>query len=1066
MGPLVGATELSKALIEAGNNLLKPHSSTEEILSLLDRFLRYFWDRELVSAVKEIESLLLNVEQDPSVSVQRALIPSMKALVSADLLRNPDSDVRVFVVSCLTEIMRITAPEAPYTDDQMKEIFQVTIEAFGKLADASCHSYRKAEAVLDTVSKVRSSLVMLDLECDDLILEMFRQFLKIISPDHPQVVLLAMETIMITVIDESEEVSTDLLDILLASVKKDSQDVSPMASKLVEKVLSICTCKLQPCIMEALRSTGTSLDMYSPVVFSICQSESATTQPHHVVDDKENEADEKKSKEQVVPSDSLEDKLDLGISRKGNRSKRTARGGTRRANGDDKTRNGNDLKQLLKQGQSESTDAETESGSTRKRGRKPNSLMNPEEGYSFKTSSSKKMQEKEVGNLSLGKLAAKKASSPSKVGQTNQSVVISLSPSSRARTGSRKRSRSKMEETILDVGSLATLTSNKQIPKKEAPDEEDFMESDLEKPDNGIKTAKSSKKEKAQNGSAKTSAKKPHAETKMVKTSEKKVVHSDVKKKNSESRSKDTPTPQSSKNKKKNSRATTPSTKESEQTPKSQPKRKRTAGEEKKNSRATTPSTKESEQTPKSQPKRKRTAGEEVKKNSRATTPLTKESEQTPKSHPKRKRTAGEELESRKKELGEELVGKRVNVWWPLDEEFYEGVIQSYCIRKKTHQVAYSDGDVENLNLKKERWDIIPDSSSVSEIKEIDLPESLTLLDLVRRQKAKKSKNVSMNVELSSSSEVRSSMQKKDSVPNSTKQAKRTKGGLKAVSNEPESREAKNLKSLEELNAESGRRRGRSEKRQKVTQAMNRESEKDCDEKEEPETKGEDSLKFEKESNAELECKRDHQELLEGPNAATETDREELQSTTEPIAEPETDGGDERISVKESNVEPKTDGEEWEAAKEPIAGSKTYGEEHKVAEEPTAEPKNGEESKVVKEPTAELKADGEEHKSLKELNAEPETDGEERKSVREPNAEPETEAKEQESAKEPTADTTCTEKEDMYEEKRHESDRETYTSVSETGKVENEAEEDDQMVVKELEEESDKAEVVTIPGSG
>lgn len=56
----------------------------------------------------------------------------------------------------------------------------MTIEAFGKLADASSRSYRKAEAVLDTVSKVRSSLVMLDLECDDLILEMFRQFLRII----------------------------------------------------------------------------------------------------------------------------------------------------------------------------------------------------------------------------------------------------------------------------------------------------------------------------------------------------------------------------------------------------------------------------------------------------------------------------------------------------------------------------------------------------------------------------------------------------------------------------------------------------------------------------------------------------------------------------------------------------------------------------------------------------------------------------------------------------------------------------------------------------------------------
>lgn len=152
-----------------------------------------------------MESLLLAVEQDPIAEVRNALKPSMQALVSADLLRHPDSDVRVHVVSCLTEIMRITAPEAPYNDDQMKvcvsskvtllsslvlsltwrylvlqEVFEVTVEAFGKLADASCESYKKAEAVLDTVAKVRSSLVMLDLECDELILEMFRQFLKII----------------------------------------------------------------------------------------------------------------------------------------------------------------------------------------------------------------------------------------------------------------------------------------------------------------------------------------------------------------------------------------------------------------------------------------------------------------------------------------------------------------------------------------------------------------------------------------------------------------------------------------------------------------------------------------------------------------------------------------------------------------------------------------------------------------------------------------------------------------------------------------------------------------------
>ncbi|CAH8381143.1 unnamed protein product [Eruca vesicaria subsp. sativa] len=704
----------------------------------------------------------------------------MKALVSAHLLRNRDSDVRVYVVSCLTEIMRITAPEAPYNDDQMKEIFKVIVRAFGKLADTTCHTYEKAVTVLDTVSRVRLSLVMLDLECDDLILKMFRQFLKVIRPDHPESVLLSMEAIMVTVIHGSEEVPMDLLEILLSAVKRESQVVSPMASWLVEKVIISCACKLQPCIMDALKSTGTSLDMYSPVVLATCQGEAET----YI----------------VVKPKQVEGKLDFRLSHKGDMSKSIARCGTQ-AHGDEKVRGGDDLKQLLNQVQSENS-AETESGSTRRRRRKINSLMSPEGGYSFKTLSSKKVQEKEFGDSSLGKLAAKKAYFPSKVALTNQSVVSSLTPSSKDMKGSRKRSRSKVE------GCLPTLPSKKQTVKKENPEEEDYMESDLKKLENSIKTTKSSKKERAQNGSAKAFAKKPLAESKRVETSGKKSAHSE-----SKGASMDPHIRHSSKSKKKISHATTPST---------------------------------------------------------------KESGQTAKGHPKRKRAAGEEVESHKSELGEELVGLRMKVWWPLDKKFYEGVIKSYCSRKKRHEVSYTDGDVENLDLNKERWEIIQNSDE----KEIDLPDSTLLSEIRRRERAKKSKHVSKNVELSTSANVRSS-KKKDHVSNSTKQEKRTKGLLKCVSNEPESREDQNLKSSKEPDAETRRTKGRVEKWRRVTRSMHRESEKD--------------------SNAEPECRRGHQELPDDSNAETKADGAEHK---EPAADTKA-VGEERDYVKEPPADTK-----------------------------------------------------------------------------------------------------------------------------------------------------------------
>lgn len=49
-----------------------------------------------------------------------AIRPSIDALIAKELLRHSDTDVKVAVASCVSEITRITAPEAPYGDGLMK----------------------------------------------------------------------------------------------------------------------------------------------------------------------------------------------------------------------------------------------------------------------------------------------------------------------------------------------------------------------------------------------------------------------------------------------------------------------------------------------------------------------------------------------------------------------------------------------------------------------------------------------------------------------------------------------------------------------------------------------------------------------------------------------------------------------------------------------------------------------------------------------------------------------------------------------------------------------------------
>uniref|UniRef100_A0A2N9JBL4 Uncharacterized protein n=1 Tax=Fagus sylvatica TaxID=28930 RepID=A0A2N9JBL4_FAGSY len=192
------------------------------------------------------------------------LLPIMKALVSLELLRHANMDVKVSVLSCITEITRLTAPDAPYDDEKMKEVFQLTIAEFENLSHVSSNCYTKVVSILDIVAKVKSCLMMLDLECDALVVEMFQTFSKIISANHPHDVFSSMETIMTMVIDESDNISLDLLSPLLASVRKENETVSPISWKLREKVITNCAVKLQPYLQEAVCSIGVVSDSICP----------------------------------------------------------------------------------------------------------------------------------------------------------------------------------------------------------------------------------------------------------------------------------------------------------------------------------------------------------------------------------------------------------------------------------------------------------------------------------------------------------------------------------------------------------------------------------------------------------------------------------------------------------------------------------------------------------------------------------------------------------------------------------------------------------------------------------
>ncbi|KAF0904436.1 hypothetical protein E2562_034511 [Oryza meyeriana var. granulata] len=209
----------------------------------------------LAKLLEQGAECLHGVEQSPGSSVMETIQPCLKAVARDEFLKHHDEDVKVLLATCFCEITRITAPEAPYSDDVLRDMFHLIVGTFSGLNDVNGQSFGRRVAILETVARYRACVVMLDLECNDLIADMFRSFLEIISDNHVPNIVNSMQSIMALIIDESEDIEESLLHVLLSALGRKKTGVSMPARKLACHVIEHSAGKLEPYLRKFLTSS-------------------------------------------------------------------------------------------------------------------------------------------------------------------------------------------------------------------------------------------------------------------------------------------------------------------------------------------------------------------------------------------------------------------------------------------------------------------------------------------------------------------------------------------------------------------------------------------------------------------------------------------------------------------------------------------------------------------------------------------------------------------------------------------------------------------------------------------
>ncbi|RIA91799.1 armadillo-type protein [Glomus cerebriforme] len=203
------------------------------------------------SSTAELLKRLKNLFGEVSVMDQDQVdLDSLKGvtrdLINSNLIGHKDWGVRAYVACCISDLLRLYAPDAPYTVHELKDIFVFFVRQLQNIGNKDGPYFDLYFHLLENLARVKIVLLILDLQnYEELLTELFRDFFDVIRSDMSNIVHSHMVDILEQLINESNGLPQDVIDIILAQFLKKRKDENPAAYRLASEVCKLATDKLQ-----------------------------------------------------------------------------------------------------------------------------------------------------------------------------------------------------------------------------------------------------------------------------------------------------------------------------------------------------------------------------------------------------------------------------------------------------------------------------------------------------------------------------------------------------------------------------------------------------------------------------------------------------------------------------------------------------------------------------------------------------------------------------------------------------------------------------------------------------